>query len=65
MVIYSYRWKMTNTPAFKDSSAYIRELISLLPADNHLRQYIEAELELAEMLTCPDLTVFYPLSGNN
>lgn len=56
---------MTNSPAYKESAPYIRELVSLLPADNRLRQYIEAELELAEMLTCADLTVYYPLSGSN
>lgn len=41
-VIYNYKWKMTNCPAYKDSQPYLKELITLLPTDNAMRGLVEA-----------------------
>jgi Ser/Thr protein kinase RdoA (MazF antagonist) len=65
MVLFSYNRQMRTTPSYLLSAGYLRELLTLLPLESHLRQYIEAELAVAETLSTPDLPVTYPLSGDN
>lgn len=37
LVLYMYKWKMNTNPSYAESSAYLRELVNLLPLENKCR----------------------------
>lgn len=37
LVLYMYKWKMNSNPSYAESSAYLRELVYLLPLGNKCR----------------------------
>ena len=65
LVVHLYKNKMSGEPEYHKNSEYLRNILTLLPADNDIRKYIICEFEIANMLTTPLYKVKYPLSYNH
>ena len=62
LVIYLYKAKLNEQPEYKKNFDYLRTILTLLPEDNEIREYIICEFEIANMLSSPMYKVQYPLS---
>jgi hypothetical protein len=58
------KWKLEER-AYQHNKDYLDELLTILPQDNSIRNYIMAEAEFAIMLSTPEYPVLYPLSAAN
>jgi|JI9StandDraft_1071089.scaffolds.fasta_scaffold1101852_1 hypothetical protein len=56
-----YKWRLEEQN-YIDHQDYVLELMTILPEDNSIRKYIEAETEFAVLLSSPDFPVEYPLA---
>lgn len=61
LILYMYKWRLEEE-TYVQHREYVRELITMLPPENSIRNYIEAETEFAVMLSTPDHPVEYPLT---
>ena len=58
------KWKLEER-AYQQDKDYLDELLTILPEDNSIRNYILAEAEFAIMLSTPECPVLYPLAPTN
>ena len=53
LVLYMYKWRMNMVPSYEASSTYLKEIVTLLPAGNKVREFIDSEIEFSEILSTP------------
>ena len=61
LILFMYKWKLEEK-CYVDDYEYVVELVTILPEDNSIRKYIEAETAFAVMLSSPEHPVEYPLA---
>ena len=62
LVQYMYRWKLCSSKIIVESENYIRQLLTLIPEDSTIYEYINAELEFARILSTPIFPIEFPIS---
>jgi hypothetical protein len=48
-----YKWRMNMVPSYEASSTYLKEIVTLLPVGNKVREFIDSEIEFSEILSTP------------
>jgi hypothetical protein len=52
LILFMYKWRLEEN-RYVDHQEYINELVTILPEDNGIRSYIQAETAFAVMLSSP------------
>ena len=61
LILFMYKWRLEEQ-VYVDHKSYVDELILILPEENAIRKYIEAESAFAVMMSNSDRPVEYPLA---
>jgi len=54
---------MMNNPKYSENIGYIFDIMMLLPEDNSLRKFVEAEFALAHCFELDGKQILFPISG--